>query len=73
MTPSSISGARLPSQRVKNRVTLRARNAMHDRQNREAASIILRDPQAYGGHDAGLVQWAYARWCNHPSARKVVV
>lgn len=30
----------------------------YDSQNAEAAAVVLADPEAFGGEDAGLVRWA---------------
>lgn len=51
-------------------LALRTRTAVYDRENAEAARLILSNVPRFGGRDAGLVQWAYAWWCNHQRARK---
>jgi hypothetical protein len=57
LSVSEGAGASKPHERIrKTKLTLAARYAAG---NREAAEIVLSDPEKYGGPESCLVRWAH--------------
>lgn len=47
-----------PPDRARGVTARQAKSQSHDAANREAAEVVLADPEHYGGESAALVEWA---------------